>query len=88
MAIWGADIQQLRALGAQLNSKAGEIDGILSNLTNLLNNTQWQGPDATRFHTEWTGQHTAALRQVASALRDAASKAQQNAAQQEQASNS
>lgn len=88
MAIWGADVQQVRALGTQLNQKAGDIDGILSTLTNLLSNTQWEGPDATHFRNEWSGQHTSALRNVASALRDAASKAQQNASQQEQTSNS
>lgn len=87
MAIWGLDIQQVRQLSTQLNGKAADIDSILSTLTNVLNSTQWEGPDANNFRNEWTGQHTSALRQVAAALRDAASKAQQNAAQQEQTSN-
>ncbi|BDZ39628.1 WXG100 family type VII secretion target [Microbacterium suwonense] len=87
MALWGLDVQQVRQLSSQLNQKASDIDGVLSSLTGVLNNTQWQGPDATQFRNDWTGQHTSALRQVAQALRDAANKAQQNAAQQEQASN-
>lgn len=87
MALWGLDVQQVRQLSSQLNQKASDIDGILSSLTGVLNNTQWEGPDAVQFRNDWTGQHTSALRQVAQALRDAAGKAQQNAAQQEQTSN-
>lgn len=88
MAIWGADIEEVRQLSSQLNSKAGDIESILGALTNALAGTQWVGPDATQFRNEWSGAHTSALRNVANALRDAASKAQQNAAAQEQASNS
>ena len=87
MAVWGLDVQQVRQLSTQLNQKAGDIDSILSTLTNALNATQWEGPDATQFRNDWSGQHTSSLRQVAQALRDAASKAQQNAAAQEQTSN-
>jgi hypothetical protein len=88
MAVWGLDIEQVRLLGSQLQQKAEEIDGILSTLTNALDGTQWLGPDATAFRGEWSGQHSAALRQVSSALRDASSKASTNAQQQESASQS
>ncbi len=88
MAIWGLDIQQVRQLSTQLNQKATDIDSILTTLTNALNNTQWEGPDANQFRNDWSGQHTSSLRNVASALRDAAAKASQNAAAQEQTSNS
>ena len=88
MAVWGLDVQQVRQLSTQLNQRASDIDGILSTLTNALGATQWEGPDATQFRNDWSGQHSSALRQVAQALRDAASKAQQNASAQEQTSNS
>lgn len=88
MAVWGLDVQQVRTLSTQLNQKASDIDSILSTLTNALNNTQWEGPDAQQFRSDWSGQHTSSLRQVAQALRDAAAKAQQNASAQEQTSNS
>lgn len=88
MAVWGLDVQQVRQLSTQLNQKASDIDSILTSLTSALNGTQWEGPDATQFRNDWTGQHTSSLRQVAQALRDAASKAQQNATAQEQTSNS
>lgn len=86
MALWGLDVQQVRQLSSQLNQKAGEIENVLSTLTTALNNTQWEGPDATSFRSEWSGQHTSALRQVANALRDAATKATQNANSQESTS--
>ena len=86
MAMWGLDIQQVRQLSTQLNQKAGEIENALTTLTNALNGTQWEGPDATNFRNEWSGQHTAALRNVANALRDAGAKATQNASQQESTS--
>lgn len=88
MAVWGLDVQQVRQLSTQLNQKASDIDSILSTLTNALSNTQWEGPDATQFRSDWSGQHTSSLRQVAQALRDAANKASQNASAQEQTSNS
>ena len=88
MAVWGLDVQQVRALSSQLNNKAQDIDSILSQLTNALSQTQWDGPDATQFRGDWSGQHTSALRQVSQALRDAAQKASQNASAQEQTSNS
>ncbi len=86
MPMWGLDVQQVRQLGSQLTQKAGEIETLLSTLTNALNSTQWEGPDATAFRNEWSGQHTAALRNVANALRDAGAKATQNASQQESTS--
>lgn len=87
MALWGADVQQLRTLSSQLNQKAGEVEGVLATLTNVLGSTQWEGPDAIAFRNEWSTTHTNALRQVANALRDASSKAAQNATAQESTSN-
>ncbi|MGC3955283.1 MAG: WXG100 family type VII secretion target [Propionicimonas sp.] len=86
MALWGADIGQLRQLSSQLNQKAGEIESVLTTLTNALANTNWEGPDAIAFRNEWSGQHTSALRQVANALREAGTKAAQNASAQESTS--
>ena len=87
MAMWGLDVQQVQQLSSQLDQKATDIENALSQLTNLLGSTQWEGPDATSFRNDWSGQHTAALRQVIQALRDAATKAQQNANAQDQISN-
>lgn len=87
MAVWGLDVQQVRALSGQLNQKASDIQSILSSLTNALANTEWTGPDATAFRNDWSGQHTAALKQVVNALQEAAKVASSNASDQENISN-
>jgi hypothetical protein len=86
MAIWGADVEQLRTLGSKLQHGATEIDQQRTNLTNLLNNTEWRGPDADRFKEQWNGEHTTMLNKVAEALKDAGQKAKRNAEEQSNAS--
>jgi hypothetical protein len=86
MAIWGADVEQLRTLGSKLQAGAGEIEQQRSNLSRVLDSTNWEGPDATHFRGEWSGTHTAALNQVIQALKDAGQKATKNANEQDQAS--
>ena len=58
MAVWGLDIQQVRALAQRLEQKAQEIDQITSTLTSKLGATQWTGPDATKFRNDWSGSYT------------------------------
>jgi hypothetical protein len=86
MAIWGADVEQLRTLGSKLQHGANEIDQQRSNLTSLLNQTDWKGPDADRFKEQWNGEHTTMLNKVAEALKEAGQKAKRNAEEQSNAS--
>jgi len=88
MAVWGLDVQQVRELSTQLNSKAGDIQSILSQLTSKLNSTQWTGPDAAQFRNDWNGEHTASLKKVIAALQEAGQKASANASAQESTSSS
>jgi uncharacterized protein YukE len=88
MAVWGLDVQQVRELSQQLNSKASEIQSILSQLTSKLGSTQWTGPDAEQFRNDWSGEHTASLKKVIAALQDAGQKASANASAQESTSSS
>ncbi|HET7781072.1 MULTISPECIES: WXG100 family type VII secretion target [Micrococcaceae] len=87
MAMWGADVQQLRQLGSKLQEGASQIETQKSNLTSLLNSTDWKGPDADKFREEWSGTHTTQLTKVAEALKEASTRAKRNADQQDQASN-
>ena len=87
MAIWGADIAQLKTLGTKLQAGSSEIDKQKSLLTKVLEGTDWKGPDADKFRGEWDSQHASSLKKVADALRDAGARAQKNAEQQQQASN-
>ena len=87
MAIWGADVEQLRQLGSKLQAGASEIETQKSTLTKVLSGTDWKGPDADKFRGEWDSQHASNLKKVADALREAGDRAQKNAEQQQQASN-
>lgn len=86
MSFTGMDISQVQSLAQQFQSKAEEIETIMSTLTSALGGAQWVGPDRQRFESEWNGQYCSALRNVAEGLRSAAQTATQNAQQQEQAS--
>ena len=86
MAIWGADIEQLKTLGTKLQAGSSEIEKQKNTLTRVLEGTDWKGPDADKFRSEWNGQHAAALAKVAQALEEAGKQASRNATQQEEAS--
>ena len=87
MSFTGLDIGQVRQFATQLRSKADEIEQIASTLTSALGGVQWVGADRQQFEGDWQGQYRTALTQVANGLRDAAQRADNNASQQEQASN-
>ncbi|MDJ0770131.1 MAG: hypothetical protein QNJ12_15120 [Ilumatobacter sp.] len=82
----GMDINQVRVLSRQLQTRADEIRTITQQLTGQLNSTPWIGPDREQFHGEWTGQHTAALNSVVAGLEQASQTAMRNSNEQEQAS--
>ncbi|QDY89757.1 hypothetical protein E7Y32_05630 [Arthrobacter sp. UKPF54-2] len=86
MAIWGADVAQLKTLGSKLQAGSQEIANQKSLLTKVLAGTDWKGPDAEKFRNEWNGEHTAALTRVSQALQQAGQQATRNAADQESAS--
>ena len=87
MAFIGADTQQLKNLGNKLQTGSNEIEKQKNLLTKVLEGTDWKGPDADRFRSDWNG-HAAALAKVAKALEEAGKQATRNASQQEDASRS
>jgi uncharacterized protein YukE len=87
MAVWGLDVEQVRTLATQLDTKAGEIEAIRDTLTNTLGGTQWTGPDSEQFRNDWGTTYTRALNDVAQALKDTAQRARTNAQDQENVSN-
>ncbi|MCE3244429.1 MAG: hypothetical protein K0S72_552 [Arthrobacter sp.] len=86
MAIWGADIAQLKDLSAKLQAGARELENQKNMLGRALQNTDWKGPDADQFRNEWNTNHSNALTRVAQALEEAGKQANRNASQQEEAS--
>jgi len=86
MAIWGADIAQLKDLGAKLQAGARELENQKNMLGRVLQDTDWKGPDAEKFRNEWNTVHSNSLTKVAQALEEAGKHAVRNASQQEEAS--
>ena len=86
MAMWGADIAQLKDLGTKLQAGSAEIEKQKNMLARALQSTDWKGPDADKFRSEWEGQHANALAKVAQALEEAGKQASRNATPQEEAS--
>ena len=86
MAVWGADVEQLKTLGNKLQNGANEIEQQRNTLNNLLNSTEWTGPDAEAFKQQWSSDHMVQLNRVAEALKDAGQKATRNAQEQSDAS--
>ncbi len=83
----GMDIEGVKQLAQQMRQKSEEIQQISQTLTAALKGAQWVGPDRSQFESDWEGQCVAQLRAVSDRLNDAATRADQNAQQQEQASN-
>lgn len=78
--------EEVDALAADFDAKAGDIEGLIAALKAKLGSTTWTGQDRQRFEGDWDGQLSAQLRNVAGALRDAAMLARSNAEQQRTAS--
>ena len=87
MAFIGMDVEAVRQLATQMDSKATDIDTIMNTLNSTLGNTEWLGTDATNFRNDWSTVHMVNLRNVANALRNAATAARTNATEQDNASN-
>ncbi len=83
----GLDPHAVRTLANQMNHAAGEIKNLTGQLTNMLQNTPWTGPDREQFVSEWHSMHVAQLTNVANAIEQAAQHANLNAQQQENVSN-
>jgi len=64
MARLGGDVQEMEQLQGQLKQRSGEIQQLRSGLTNMVQNTYWEGPAASRFKSEWNGQYSSSLQNL------------------------
>ena len=88
MAKLGLDPEAMSALQKQLQADAGAITSLTKKLDGLLNAAWWERSDATKFRSEWDGNHRAQLARVAAALEAAAQAVATNVGQQRPASGS
>ena len=82
----GMNIEEVRALGQDLQSRASNVDDIMGILERIVMNATWVGPNARRFKDQWWPEHRAKLRKVSEDLRGFGQSALNNASEQEQAS--
>lgn len=84
MAYYGADPGQLRALSAQFAKGANVLESHATTLHSLIgSSTSWQGPDAERFRSQWTGRDFKAMSAAIAMLRTSAQDLTRNADEQE-----
>ncbi|GAA2405778.1 WXG100 family type VII secretion target [Mycolicibacterium llatzerense] len=86
MAYYGIEPEQMDQMGRQFESKAAEIQSLVSQLGRAVESVGWSGPDADRFKTDWQGKHAAELKSVSEALRNAAQSIRRNMQEQQSAS--
>lgn len=70
MARLGGDIEAMDRLQGQLRTKGSDVERLKSELTNVVNQTYWEGPAASRFKSEWQGTYSQALTKLEQLLAD------------------
>ncbi|MET0325558.1 MAG: hypothetical protein ABW219_10070 [Ilumatobacteraceae bacterium] len=60
----GGNVEQLHLLGDNLQLKQGNIDEIITAVTNTLANTLWEGPARDQFEIDWHDSFVPALRRM------------------------
>lgn len=82
----GMIVEDVRRLATELQNDATDLRSVITKVSNQLEGTFWQGPDAARYRSDWQGQYTSLLTQTAQALEEYSGVAKTNAADQESAS--
>jgi uncharacterized protein YukE len=87
MTMKGMDVEEVRHLAQAMHQASGELTTLVAGLTQKVQSAHWVGPDRERFVADWNSHHASALKSVAQALQDTSTRANQDARQQDEASN-
>jgi uncharacterized protein YukE len=68
MSMYGANPEQLAALGNTLKQQMAPIDSLVSTVTSVLGGTTWEGPARRQFEDEWNNTFRTALDRLKSAF--------------------
>jgi uncharacterized protein YukE len=82
----GADPDELRDLGARMDSSADHVDHVAAGIMALLSSSRWEGADGERFRSEWHGKLRGQLTAASAAMRDCGRALRENVVQQTDAS--
>lgn len=64
MTVYGANPQQLNALGTTLTRQVSAIESVSATVTSALSGTTWTGPARDRFEEEWRSTFRGALERL------------------------
>lgn len=77
--MYGADVEQLRALASQFDRSADRLDADRMTVGNVIKISAWVGPAAVRFRAQWDSDHSRRVHEAAERLRCAALSLRANA---------
>lgn len=64
MTMYGANPEQLAALGRTLKQQMAAIDAVSTAVTSVLQGTTWVGPARDRFEGDWNASFRGALNRL------------------------
>lgn len=82
----GQNPDEVRELANLFDTKATDLEGVVSAINSKLGSTTWVGSDRTRFETDTWSTIQNNLNTIANTLREAGTTARTNATEQENAS--
>jgi uncharacterized protein YukE len=85
--IYGADIEQLRALSKTMGQSGTRLKTVESTVNSLVQSAAWKGADGDRFRSEWTSSLRPMLSRTSESLESQSQSLLKHADEQDQASN-
>jgi uncharacterized protein YukE len=61
MSMYGANPEQLTALGTKLKAQITSIESVMSTVSSTLSGTTWHGPARDQFESDWNTTFRSAL---------------------------
>jgi hypothetical protein len=86
--IYGADIEQLRALSKSLGQSGTSLKTVETTVSSLVQSAVWKGEDGARFRNEWTSSLRPMLNRTSQSLQEQSRSLLVHADEQDKASNS
>lgn len=68
MTTYGANPEQLTALGNSLKAQVEPINAVMSTVTTALAGTEWRGPARDQFENDWNTSFKSALGKLTAAF--------------------
>lgn len=82
----GMDTEQAREVSRNMNQQAGQVAGVVSNISAMLASVNWTGPDAEGFVNDWNGSFAPQANGAAQSLDEQSAVLRTHADRQDQAS--